>query len=498
MPITQTSFMRTSAILLIVGLVALIAIVGTTLWLVERTQVYFDEVVEAREARAAVVDLRYVMQDAEIGQRGYLLTLDEPYLDPFNESAARIIPSYERLARILEPYPQATEPMRQLREGIDLKLSEMKETIRLAREGRRDEAIAIVSTDRGKEIMDQARLLFDGVINAADRRLNEGVEDQRASAVLLRWTAILGGLVIISVVGGSVWTAVTYTREILSARSEVEALNAGLEARVSERTQDLMRANEEVQRFAYIVTHDLRAPLVNIMGFTSELDETMKSIQAYVLSDGDPLSPQEIQEARVAASEDLPEAIGFIRSSTRKMDGLINAILKISRDGKRPVKPETIDLKSLLETNLASVQHQVTDADGETSLSIDVPTIVSDRFSLEQIVGNLLDNAVKYRATDRPLEIAISVKKAAGRQLRIDITDNGRGIAAEDHQRVFDLFRRAGQQDQPGEGIGLAHVRTLARSLGGDITMNSILGEGTTFSVILPLDVRTVTRSTIT
>src|SRR5690606_34928704 len=158
----------------------------------------------------------------------------------------------------------------------------------------------------------------------------------------MRWVTILGGLVIVGVVGGAVWMALSYTRELIDARAELETLNTDLEERVNERTQDLIRANEEVQRFAYIVTHDLRAPLVNIMGFTAELDETMKSIQTYVLADGEPLSEQEIKEARTAAAEDLPEAIGFIRSSTRKMDGLINAILKISREGRRPLKPERI------------------------------------------------------------------------------------------------------------------------------------------------------------
>jgi signal transduction histidine kinase len=72
----------------------------------------------------------------------------------------------------------------------------------------------------------------------------------------------------------------------------------------------------------------------------------------------------------------------------------------------------------------------------------------------------------------------------------IDVEDNGRGIAATDHERVFELFRRSGSQSQPGEGIGLAHVRTMVRSLGGDITLTSQLGEGTTFHINLPRDVR--------
>ena len=176
------------------------------------------------------------------------------------------------------------------------------------------------------------------------------------------------------------------------------------------------------------------------------------------------------------------------------MDGLINAILKISRDGRRPLKPETIELKELLEASAASLHHQVSETDGRIEVSADVAPIVADRLSLDQIFGNLLDNAVKYRS-DRPIEIDIKARRIHGNRVRVDVTDNGRGIAPQDHQRVFDLFRRSGTQDKPGEGIGLAHVRTLVRNMGGDITLKSELGEGTTFTVLLPTDIRTVTRS---
>ena len=280
-----------------------------------------------------------------------------------------------------------------------------------------------------------------------------------------------------------------------AAREEVEALNADLEARVDERTEELVRANEEIQRFAYIVTHDLRAPLVNIMGFTRELDETMESIQKYVMAEGETLEEHEIHAARQAANEDLPEAIGFIRSSTKKMDGLINAILKISRDGRRPLKPESIDLKELLQATADSIAHQVAETEGEITIEIDLPPIMSDRLSLDQIFGNLLDNAVKYRAKDKPLHISLTSRRLPGRRFAVDVTDNGRGIAAKDHQRVFDLFRRSGAQDQPGEGIGLAHVRNLARGLGGDISLTSEEGQGSTFTVTLPEDSRTAIRS---
>ncbi len=495
MPITQTAFLRTSAILLIVGLLVLVGIVGSTLWLIERTQHHFSEVLEARDLRTSTNSLRIALQEMETSQRGFILTQEEAYLGPYDAARGNIFPNFQRLREVVRNFPQYQARVEALAPALNQKLEELEKTISLVREGRQAEAVAMVATDRGKEIMDAARDLFTEIVADADNELTKGVVEQTASSNMLQTVAIAGGIFIILVVGGSVWTALNYTRDLLQARTEVEKLNSDLELRVNERTQDLIRANEEVQRFAYIVTHDLRAPLVNIMGFTSELDATMKSIQAYVLADGEPLSEQEIQEARTAASEDLPEAIGFIRSSTRKMDGLINAILKISRDGKRPIKPEQIDLRGLLEANLATVQHQIVDAEGTTKLTVGVPEIVSDRMSLEQVVGNLLDNAVKYRVPDRPLEIRVAVDREAGRRVRIDISDNGRGITAEDHQRVFDLFRRSGQQNQPGEGIGLAHVRTLVRSLGGDITLSSISGEGSTFSILLPLDVRTVTRS---
>lgn len=491
----RSSFIRASATLMVIGLIALTCIVGTTVMLVDRAQRDFNVIIAERDLRIATTSLRILLHELESSQRGFLLTEDEAYLLPYNEAYSRVVPAISQLLESINIHPEYRSQMEELSADLTRKIEEMQRTIDLVRSGRRDEAIQIVSTDHGKEIMDQARTLLREIVRSSDEGLTEGVEEQRRSAGMLHLIALVGGVIIIAVVGGSVWMALRYTRDLLTARSEVEALNEGLEQRVAERTHDLIRANEEVQRFAYIVTHDLRAPLVNIMGFTSELNETMKSIQAYVLADGDQLSELQITEARTAASEDLPEAIGFIRKSTRKMDSLINAILKISREGKRPLKPETIDLDALLEANLATIQHQVVEDHGTTTLNVHAPDIISDRMSLDQIIGNLLDNAIKYRSPNRPIAIKITADRAPGRQIRIAVSDNGRGIPEADHQRVFDLFRRSGQQDQQGEGIGLAHVRTLTRSLGGDITLSSAEGEGTTFTITLPIDVRTVVRT---
>jgi signal transduction histidine kinase len=104
---------------------------------------------------------------------------------------------------------------------------------------------------------------------------------------------------------------------------------------------------------------------------------------------------------------------------------------------------------------------------------------------LEQIFSNLLDNALKYLRDGVPGRVAVTGRSSpAG--LVYEVRDNGRGIAPKDRERVFELFRRSGVQDRAGEGIGLAHVRTLVRRLGGTITLASEFGQGSTFTITLP------------
>jgi PAS domain S-box-containing protein len=253
---------------------------------------------------------------------------------------------------------------------------------------------------------------------------------------------------------------------------------------LAERVTELDAANEEIQRFAYIVSHDLRAPLVNVMGFTSELEGAQAEIERFYRNvrqaDSNLISP----ETRAAIESDLPEAIGFIRSSTVKMDKLIRAILKLSREGRRVLAPEPIDMAQLLEAQRHSVAHQLHERSAILLIE-PLPDLTSDRLAIEQIFGNLIDNAVKYLHPSRPGRIAVRGRHL-GANVIYEIEDNGRGIDPKDFERIFDLFRRSGVQDQQGEGIGLAHVRALVRRLGGTISVSSRLGEGSIFTVVLP------------
>ena len=490
MPISSRFFIHLTVALTVVAFVALFVIVGMTIWLGERAQVYFNEVIEARDTRSAAVELRSAVQTAESSQRGFILTGNEIYLSPYEVAKTLAQRQLDALKNVLAPHPESLPSLQRLTSILGEKFGEMDNTIKLKRDRKDAEALILVHTNRGKALMDEANVFFSGIIRAADERLTTGVGEQRANAVLLRWASIIAAFVIVVMVGGVTKTVLNYTRDLKTARDEVGLLNTSLEMRVEERTADLAAVNEELQRFAYIVTHDLRAPLVNIMGFTSEVETSINSLQALIdkpEASKDPADPI-VKAARVAATVDLPEAIGFIRSSSRKMDNLINAILKLSREGRRTLRRERVDLSEMIKASAASLQHQLSEAGGEISLDIDIPVMRTDKLSLEQILGNLLDNAVKYRSKLRPLHIAVRARQMSDTRIGIQISDNGRGIADQDRERVFDLFRRSGPQDQPGEGIGLAYVRTVVRNLGGEITVTSILDKGTTFNIVLPYE----------
>ena len=199
-------------------------------------------------------------------------------------------------------------------------------------------------------------------------------------------------------------------RRSARARDEAEARlrdnNLNLEATVDERTADLREANDEIQRFAYIVSHDLRSPLVNIMGFTSELEELRTDIFRRIAALARAVAPTpvppvaadaepELEGADKQLSQDFSEALGFIKSSIGKMDRLISAILNLTREGRREFEPVPVETRELIEGIVATLAHQAAEAQAEIHIE-PLPRIVSDRLALEQIFSNLIDNAIKY------------------------------------------------------------------------------------------------------
>ncbi len=271
--------------------------------------------------------------------------------------------------------------------------------------------------------------------------------------------------------------------EIRQQNRLLEDAKQHLERRVEKRTATLAAANEELKSLAYIVSHDLRAPLVNIKGFASELGYSIAEIND-LLEGANQLGKQEQKILSELTEKDIPESMDFIRISAEKMDGLLNAILKLSRFGSRKLQLEEIDMVALSNSILETLSYQLENHNTEVLIRA-LPNIVNDRFVMDRIIGNLLDNAVKYLADDRNGHIEISAKKRQ-RGVEFSVSDNGRGIAKENRDKVFTIFRRGAHEDIAGEGMGLAYVQTMVRSQGGHISFESTPGEGSCFSFYLP------------
>jgi signal transduction histidine kinase len=444
-------------------------------------------------AERALGDLMETLLQSESGVRRFLLTPEDKWLGNLAAAEAWALADVDdyHAERAAGDGAPAVEAL--LRQEVEAKFDHWSRLVELARAEGAEAALRAASEEPGAASM---RRIGEAVGEA--RKSTEGLRRKRhdeTSRTLqkLRRTTWEGMVAILALSGLAVVAIATRTRQLIRARHDLHEANQQLESRVRERTRELQRSNEEIQRYTHVVGHDLRAPLVNIMGFTRELENASEVLKAYVDAGraGAPFAG--MNEVYAAVDEDAPEALHFIHSSLKRMDSLITGILQLSRLGRAPLHPQLIDMRELVEDCLSQIRKQLEDSGGEASVSGPLPDIVSDANAVKQIFTNLLDNAVKYFAPGRPGKIAIS-GEARGGLAFFEIRDNGRGVAPQDRERVFDLFRRAGPQDRPGEGVGLAHVRSLTRRLGGEIQVESDGVTGSVFRFSLARNLDTIVQ----
>ncbi len=476
-----TGLLALGAALLLLGIVA------GSVWLAARNAEAVRVAAVTQDARTTVAEVTLAIQEVESGQRGYLLTGKDGYLEPYRAGLTRLPGLVAEFERTLPFDVEVQRLVAPLRAATDAKLAEVRRTVELYAAGDKDAALALVQTDQGQVFMDEIRRLSAAL--AADQ---EATLDRHFAEINQRGQLLValeaGGVLVVLVLG--VLAGITIRRNVRTLRAarslladanaDLEEANDSLEAIVARRTADLTAATEEIQRFAYIVSHDLRAPLVNIMGFTSELEQAAGVVREHIEAQPANIPP----DVALAANDDMPEALRFIRSSTAKMDRLIGAILKLSREGRRTLQPERLDMAAVMQGIAESLAHQMQAAGAAIEIGA-VPDIVADRMAVEQVFANVAENALKYGQPGRPVRIRVDGRIEGG-TAHFTIADNSRGIHERDRERVFELFRRAGDQSVAGEGIGLAHVRALVRRLGGSIRFESVLGEGTVFHIQLP------------
>lgn len=237
-----------------------------------------------------------------------------------------------------------------------------------------------------------------------------------------------------------------------------------LEARVLERTESLVISNEELRAFSYTVSHDLRAPLRAINGFIHLLLE-------------DHVKPDD----RAAA-----ELTSNILQATSRMDSLIQDLVGYTQITKVPIPLRPVDSRTLVQELLTQCEGRIKPGEVHLETKGEFPMINANPAILQSALGNLLENALKFRDPAKPASILF--RGCPGlKTLRLWVEDNGFGIAPEHHDRIFRVFERLHGQEVPGTGIGLALVKRWVAGMHGAVGVESNIGEGARFWIELPL-----------
>lgn len=246
--------------------------------------------------------------------------------------------------------------------------------------------------------------------------------------------------------------------ERVQAEEAVRRANADLEERVRERTVQLEQANRELEAFSYSVSHDLRAPLRAVDGYSRLLEE-------------------------IAADRLDEESLGLvasIRQSARRMSNLINDLLSLSKMGRQHLRIGLIDMGRLAET----VFSELLPADERVRSDVTIhplPKAAGDEGLIRQVWANLLGNAVKFSSRRERGAIEVGVR-VSGNETAYFVRDNGVGFAPEHAQRLFNVFQRLhAAGDFEGTGVGLALVRRIVERHGGRVWAESAPGAGATF-----------------
>jgi len=278
--------------------------------------------------------------------------------------------------------------------------------------------------------------------------------------------------------------------EIMERQAAQEALVESRDALlISERqlrhfSDELQETNGELTSFTNSIAHDFRSPMVNIKGFSRELGMSLDELRQ-LLHDALLRLPKQVQE-KVAEvlDKDVPDSLNFIYSSVDKLDRMVNALLGLARIGRQELVLQDVDIGVIVQQAVQSFKHQIETNTIQITVGA-LPTVKTHSMAMEQVIGNLVDNAVKYLVPSRPGQISINCADE-GDWYVFSVEDNGRGFDESDYEKIFQAFRRVGMHDVPGDGMGLAYVRTLVRQLGGRVWCESELGVGTKMMFTVP------------
>lgn len=264
--------------------------------------------------------------------------------------------------------------------------------------------------------------------------------------------------------------------QLIEARAHIESERELLMQQLNERSK-------EFENILYIASHDLRAPLVNLIGFTNEF---MNDLETYKMALQSPSLPSKATWEQMRADRyTLMESLRYITKSTKRMDAILNGLLAYSRMGRITPTLQQIHAKQIAEELINNLEFRIRDSHAKIFVS-ELPSCLADPFLFQQILQNIIDNAIKYARPNVPPVIHLTATQKNA-WVQYQIQDNGVGIAPEDLHRIFDLFYRSDPNSKTkGDGLGLSLVKRMVNRMNGQIWATSQKGQGTVFYIELP------------
>ncbi|HEY6630730.1 MAG TPA: CHASE3 domain-containing protein [Rhizobiaceae bacterium] len=462
---------------LVLGFVLLGGIVGARSWLIESQRDSNDAVRAAFALSNQLVTTLSLVQDAETGQRGFLLTGEDVYLEPYRSAASALPEELAAIGAAVASQPKRQARVEALVAAVNVKLAEIDETISLYQAGNAAEALALVRTNRGRASMDRVRTIISEIRRGESADLHHRLAAAERTEDLLRWASFVTLFGVFALGAYGIYFARRRLRDVENAHAGLLAANNMLRREIAtreaaEQQVRQMQKMEAVGQLTGGIAHDFNNMLAIIMS-------AMNLIQ------------RKLQRGET----DIGKFVDAAADATTRAASLTARLLAFSR--QQPLAPQVIDANRLV-TGMSDMLRRTL---GET---ISVETVLAgglwktyaDPSQIENAVLNLAVNGRDAMPEGGSLTIetanshlddkyaATHAEVTAGQYVMIAVTDKGVGMTADVIARAFEPFFTTKPVDK-GTGLGLSQVFGFVKQSGGHVKIYSEPGEGTTVKIYL-------------
>jgi signal transduction histidine kinase len=444
-----------------IAIVAAIVVINGCIFLnsVQGLNAREQAVQHSQHVQNALQGLLTTLDDAETGQRGYLLTDDQSYLKPYNTAQATIDADLAQLKGLLRDNPPQEAQLTNLTNIVGQKMAELRQSVQMQQNGDNVGALQLIRSNTGQQLMDQIRTSITSMETQEHQTFLARTAAAKQSLEGITVTFVIGTLALLGMLG----LISMLIQQMMQQREDVLAT----ESAAREHAEAAVRLRDD---FLSIASHELKTPITAI------------STSAQLM---------ERQLLRLSQPNDrLTQLVDVQLRQTKRLKLLIEGMLDVSRigTGHFAVNRAPFDVVA----QIRPIVNELAVSDAEHTLTLHAPptlTLDADEARLEQVWYNLLQNAIKYSPEGGAVRINVT---AEGDNARIIISDQGIGIPANAMGHLFEAYYRAPNTDTPerkikGIGVGLFVTRQIVIAHGGTITAESEEGEGTTFTIELPI-----------